>query len=31
MDKTSKRIINDNKLTVIYDIGAYQGAFAKND
>lgn len=29
MDKTSKRIINDNKLTVIYDIGAYQGDFAK--
>jgi FkbM family methyltransferase len=29
MDKTSNRIINDNKLTVIYDIGAYQGDFAK--
>ena len=29
MDETSKRIISDNKLTVIYDIGAYKGDFAK--
>lgn len=29
MEETSKRIISENNLTVIYDIGAYQGSFAK--
>lgn len=29
MDGTSKRIISENNLKVIYDIGAYKGEFAK--
>ena len=29
MDEIVKRIISENNLTVIYDIGAYQGWFAK--